>query len=178
MLQVGKTGQKGGTEEKTKLSQQPTPKTLLSPYLWGWQSSNQLGFQTLQDLRGQGEGSEVGAGIPELRGSRDLQAPWDSLGPPATVTGRAREAGPAAKMKGVPPLLPALPRVSDGLTATPHPRSQALSLCQPVAMQLWPPAPSPPEELAEGLVVGQRVVVGLREQIVHVVQAPLGHELP
>ena len=44
------------------------------------------------------------------------------------------------------------------------------------AQPWWPRGP--PEELAEGLVVGQRVIVGLREQVIHVVQAPLGHELP
>lgn len=66
-----------------------------------------------------------------------------------------------------------------GTTGTTIPtREPALPLWPPEDARPRPPAPSPPEELAEGLVVGQRVVVGLREQVVHVVQTPLGHELP
>lgn len=38
-------------------------------------------------------------------------------------------------------------------------------------------APGPPEELAEGFVVGQCVVVILRKQVVHIVKPPLSHEL-
>lgn len=43
--------------------------------------------------------------------------------------------------------------------------------------QIQQSAPGPPEELAEGFVVGQCVVVILRKQVVHVVQPPLRHEL-
>lgn len=55
------------------------------------------------------------------------------------------------------------------------PGSVPLTTCGHTAVAA---SPSSPEELAESLVVGQRVVVGLGEQIVHVIQAPLGHELP
>lgn len=55
------------------------------------------------------------------------------------------------------------------------PDSVPLTTCGHAAVAT---GPSSPEELTEGLVVGQRAVVGLREQIVHVIQAPLGHELP
>lgn len=58
---------------------------------------------------------------------------------------------------------------------TQKPGSVPLTACGHTAVAA---GPSSPEELAEGLVVGQRVVVGLREQVIHVVQAPLGHELP
>lgn len=72
------------------------------------------------------------------------------------------------------------PGAGVSLTAPSHPAPQ-----EPVLRLVIPMDPGhgswwrgPPEELAEGLVIGQRMVVGLREQVLHIVQAPLGHELP
>ena len=72
------------------------------------------------------------------------------------------------------PDTPPTPEAQGPVPVAPHlvPQGGRLHGAQP----WWPQGP--PEELAEGLVVGQRVVVGLGEQVVHVVQAPLSHELP